>query len=131
MEHPGLSDLRALLINVGGIELVPAPGGVDNGISLLVAEGEVMSGPVTLDEMAPSHCHANIARQWLARRAGLTGICLGYALGDDGFWRQHWWGELAGGGILETTMARAIYFGVVLQDPQGVSEEILREFGPK
>lgn len=129
MNEQELIDLRTRLLAIGGMELVPPPGGEDNGISALLAGGEVMLGPVTFEEMEPSHCHANVARQWMARRAGLTGICYGYALGHDEKWRQHWWGELRDGGILETTVPRVIYFGMPLQDPDGVAREAVRNFG--
>ena len=45
---------------------------------------------------------------------GMVGIGTGYALSGDGLWRQHSWG-LRREGILETTVERAKYFGVLPQ----------------
>ena len=44
----------------------------------------------------------------------MVAIATGYALSDDGLWRQHTWGILRDG-ILETTEARIEYFGLLLQ----------------
>jgi hypothetical protein len=62
MKQQELIDLQARLLEIGGAELVPPPGGEDQGISALLEGGEVMLGPVTFEEMQQSHCHANVAR---------------------------------------------------------------------
>lgn len=103
--------------------LVPAPGDVDNAISTLLAEGVVMSGPIVLQEMKPSHCHENVGRAWQQRFKGLISLCTGYALSTDGLWRQHWWG-LLDGGVLETTVPRETYFGIAFPS------EMLDELAP-
>ncbi len=59
-------------------------------------------------------CHRNVARVWVSRQPGIVGIGTGYALSEDGLWRQHSWGVLKNG-ILETTVARTKYFGVMLK----------------
>jgi hypothetical protein len=60
-------------------------------------------------------CHQNVAAAWRNRRTGIIAIATGYALSDDGLWRQHSWGILRNG-ILETTEVRIRYFGILLQD---------------
>jgi len=64
--------------------------------------------------MKSSSCHQNVAFLWTKRKFGIVGIATGYALTDDGLWRQHSWGILRDG-VLETTEARLKYFGIVLQ----------------
>jgi hypothetical protein len=92
--------------------LVIAPD-ADEAIPVLLQEGRVMAGSVILHQMEASRCHDNVARLWLEGFEGLNGVCIGYALSDDGLWRQHCWG-LVRGGILETTVLRDVYFGIAL-----------------
>lgn len=73
-----------------------------------------MSGTAKLKRGKSSMCHQNIASSWKARRFGIIGIATGYALSEDGLWRQHSWGLLRDG-ILETTELRVKYFGILLQ----------------
>jgi len=112
-QQPDLEALRLLLLGIGGIHLV-APPSPESELPLLIYAGFVMAGPVTLSTMRKSGCHRNVAEFWTEKRDELVGIGTGYALSDDGLWRQHSWG-LRREGILETTIVRAKYFGVLLQ----------------
>jgi hypothetical protein len=76
--------------------------------------GFLIDGPITTYKMAPSSCHRNVATLWKQRQQGIVAIASGYALSDDGLWRQHSWGILRDG-VLETTEQRSKYFGIVLQ----------------
>jgi hypothetical protein len=51
---------------------------------------------------------------WTSQASGFVVIATGYALSDDGLWRQHSWDVLRDG-ILETTKARQKYFGILRQ----------------
>jgi len=64
--------------------------------------------------MKKSECHKNVAEIWAEKQDELVGIGTGYSLSDDGLWREHSWG-VRREGILETTVSRAKYFGVLLQ----------------
>lgn len=47
----------------------------------------------------------------------ITRICTGYALSEDGMWRQHsWiiWHKARSNQIIETTVPRILYFGFVM-----------------
>ena len=112
-QQPDLKILRTLLLRIGGTELV-APIRFDPDVQLLMDSGFDMSGPVKCRIMRRSACHENIARLWKAKHRGLVGVGTGYALSDDGLWRQHSWG-IRRDGILETTLTRARYFGIRLQ----------------
>jgi hypothetical protein len=64
----------------------------------------------------PCDCHGNASRLW-DERDGLS-IATGYALSDDGLWRQHSW-CVGGDGIpVETTEKRVLYFGYVLTEDE-------------
>ncbi len=111
--QPDLKILKGLLLGLGGMHLV-APPSPDAGLPLLIDAGFVMAGPVVRRSMKRSECHRNVAEIWAEKRHELVGIGTGYSLSDDGLWRQHSWG-LRREGILETTVMRVKYFGVLLQ----------------
>jgi hypothetical protein len=51
------------------------------------------------------------------RSRGAVRIASGYALTGDGLWRQHSWGvDAADGRVIETTVRRVRYYGVILGD---------------
>src|ERR1700680_479941 len=112
-QHPHLEVLRRLLLGLGGIHLV-APPSPDAALPLLIDAGFVMAGPVVRRTMKRSECHRNVAEVWAEKQHELVGIGTGYSLSDDGLWREHSWG-LRREGILETTVSRVKYFGILLQ----------------
>jgi hypothetical protein len=110
--QPELRRLKRLLLKIGGEDLVVASG-PDQDVPRLIDFGFVMSGPVTLKEMKPNQCHRNVSKLWKAKRRNIVGIGTGYALTeDDGLWRQHSW-AIQREGILETTVLREKYFGIL------------------
>ncbi len=111
--QPDLKRLKTLLLRLGGDYLV-APSKFDPDVPVLLEAGFVMSGPITLKILESSMCHKNVAIAWKERRFGIVAIATGYALSEDGLWRQHSWGILRNG-VLETTEARLKYFGIPLQ----------------
>jgi hypothetical protein len=113
-EQPNLRHLKGMLLRLGGDFLV-APPAVDSDVSALLEEGFVMGGPVTLKRMKSSMCHQNVAAIWKGHKFGVIGVASGYALSDDGLWRQHSWALLRNG-VLETTEERLKYFGILLQN---------------
>jgi hypothetical protein len=112
-QQPDLKVLRGLLLGLGGIDLV-APPGPDADVPVLIDVGFIMAGPVMRRTMQKSESHRNVAEVWAEKQHELVGIGTGYSLSDDGLWRQHSWG-LRREGILETTVSRLKYFGVLLQ----------------
>jgi hypothetical protein len=73
-----------------------------------------MDGDTQFEEMAKNSCHWNVAHLWKSENRQISGIGTGYALSEDGLWRQHSW-CLTSTGILETTELRHTYFGVRLE----------------
>ncbi len=59
-------------------------------------------------------CHQNVSTVWQSKVPKLIAVGTGYALSEDGLWRQHSWGVLRDG-LLETTVVRVKYFGLLLQ----------------
>ncbi len=62
-----------------------------------------------------SNVHENIAR--LSIGGLVDSVCTGYALSQDGVWRQHSWG-LKDGVIVETVEPKVAYFGFTLTDEE-------------
>jgi hypothetical protein len=114
-----LKRLKLFLLRLGG-EFLVAPPSRDPDLSNLLEAGFLMGGPVTLKAMNASMCHQNVAAVWKSRRFGIVGVGTGYALSDDGLWRQHSWGILRTG-VLETTVVRVKYFGILLQNDRADS----------
>jgi len=112
-KQPDLKRLKAMLLRFGGEYLV-APPKPDQDLPMLLEQGFLIAGPTKLKMMKSSSCHQNVACVWTKRRFGIVGIATGYALSEDGLWRQHSWGILRDG-VLETTEVRLKYFGIVLQ----------------
>jgi hypothetical protein len=110
---PRLGVLRDLLLNHGGHEVVffwPEP-----HVTELHERGREFPGPGSLHVvMAMNNCHANAALLWMGS-GGAVEIVSGYALSEDGLWRQHSWG-LDRGRVVETTAPRNRYFGFVLTE---------------
>ena|SRR5215831_6025784 len=112
-KQPELEDLSALLLGMGGDFLV-APRKPDPDVPALLERGFLTFGPVRMHLMNPSSCHQNIAALWRKREHGIVAIGTGYALSEDGLWRQHSWGILRDA-LLETTEERSKYFAIILQ----------------
>ena len=112
-QQPEILSLNKILLGIGGLRLV-APPQKDSVIKFLIIGGFVMGGSVLFRKMEEGACHANLAQLWNEPRNGLVGIGTGCALSEDGLWRQHSWG-LRREGILETTLERTKYFGILLQ----------------
>jgi hypothetical protein len=113
IDQPELKHLKSLLLSFGGDFLV-APPRHDPDVPTLLKSGFLMSGPISTKPMKSSMCHQNIAAVWKMHRKGVVGVATGYALSDDGLWRQHSWAVLRDG-LLETTEDRRKYFGILLQ----------------
>lgn len=110
--QPGLADLEAKLLKIGGQFLCPT---LEEDLDALLNRGEHIRGRVKMMKSLPSQCHSNAARLWDLNRDKICWITTGYGLSDDGLWRQHTWvtQQLPSGRfrIVETTIKRLAYFG--------------------
>jgi hypothetical protein len=118
-EQPKILVLRDKLLEVGGTHLV-APAEPDPDLEELLLRGFATEGEVNFEEMAENSCHWNVAALWLQKKHELAAIATGYALSDDGLWRQHSWG-IQQDAILETTEPRRRYFGVRMEGTEASS----------
>jgi hypothetical protein len=112
--------LNEKLVAIGGDLLVLLPAGwgpppefQQPWIRWQSDSGQLIDVPITIKRKTKSGCHQNVATIWRRKQYGIAAIGSSYALSDDGLWRDHTWGILHDGGILETTMPRKRYFGLI------------------
>lgn len=110
--------LRDVLLSMGGCEAcLPV---TDEDLVNIIAHGQLWDNITTrMMRGLPSQCHSNSAELWYNNRHSYKNghaviICTGYALSDDGIWRQHSWlvhAKPRANVIIETTEPRVAYFG--------------------
>lgn len=102
-----LERLKRKLFNYGGYAVVLAH--PEPHFDELMTRSTITSGAnLIMEQGEPSSCHANVYSLWL-NDADLI-MCTGWALSDDGCWRQHSWAK-RGNQLVETTEPRVAYFG--------------------
>lgn len=112
---PGLKSVKELhdrLTTLGGWavcvrDVAVAPVLLAEGSDVPGADAEMLIG-------RPNDCHENCRE--LVRRDPSLVWHYGYALSDDGMWREHSWCVRPDGGIIETTVERVAYFGAPERD---------------
>lgn len=121
--------LRTKLLSFGGEEVcLPY---IEDDLDLIIKDSQFWYGQnVIFKKGMPSRCHQNIACYFLDNPEKIK-ICTGYALSEDGMWRQHTWGlrtyKTKEDVIIESTVPRVAYYGTVLStdDAHQFSREVL------
>lgn len=107
--------LENFLLQLGGDDVV-VPVVIDDWFVDWMDEDRTVSiganCPMALMEGDTNQCHRNTAQLLLDGIADT--IYTGYALSEDGLWRQHSWAENRQGILLETTTERRCYVGARL-----------------
>lgn len=113
--NPRYYELRDRLLSFGGESVCFSFGEPD--LAPILQYGQFWHGYKAKRKRGkPRRCHENALA--LHRSLGY-GLCTGYALSDDGMWRQHSWcieRRPRTTNIIETTEPRVMYFGFVLDD---------------
>lgn len=101
-------------------------------IKQILTRGEVFEGEAKRRVGGrSSDCHANCCK-FFTKNIQNT-IVTGYALSDDGIWRQHSWLINPSGQLIETTLPRLLYFGYKMTPEEAVffaSSNLREEFLP-
>lgn len=107
--------LRDGLVAMGGEEVCLPPNEPD--LEKILARGQLWGrSDVVARGGRASQCHSNSAFLWESAQDRMV-VASGFALSDDGVWRQHSWClEVAQNTArtVETTRGRELYFGYVL-----------------
>ena len=111
-KYPELRQLRRKLLSIGGEEIVPRE---ELDLSKIIKRGKLFKNKAILTKLRAISCHTNAAELYAAKNYK---IATGWALSDDGLWRQHSWCIDGKENIVETTKRRRKYFGVVLMQKE-------------
>ena len=112
--------LRDRLLSFAGNEAVIPK--IEEDINDILEFGQLWNGwsNVLLKKGKPCRCHQNSADLYLANQdMENLAVATGYALSQDGLWRQHSWLLLRkprSVRVIETTTKRLLYFGVALAE---------------
>jgi hypothetical protein len=113
---PNFFNLRNLLLSFGGQEAC-MPTGVDEDLPKMLERGQLWYGDrIDMLKGTPSRCHENSSLCWYANIDRVV-LCTGYALSEDGMWREHSWCvdiRPRKNRIIETTVPRIAYFGFAM-----------------
>jgi hypothetical protein len=114
-----LVPLEQKLLALGGTRMIYR---YEPDLALLLRRGELFDEPTEVVPGDPGQCHLNVARLWHEQRETLA-IVTGYALSANGIWRQHSWLRRKNPAseetrLIETTMKRVKYFGVLLTEAE-------------
>lgn len=116
---PLVLKLRDRLLQFGGEQAcMPC---FEPDIRELLTRGQIWYGDImTMRKGRPCKCHANSAVLW-NKNPDTMKLVTGYALSDNGMWRQHTWCVKVGirkNRVVETTTPRIAYFGYVLTEEE-------------
>lgn len=115
--HDKTSALASALLPFGGLGVVRPrrwDGADDPDIPNILSRGQLWPGKESrLAYGRVSNCHGNASFYWAAFQDEVA-LATGYALSDDGLWRQHSWCVAEGGKIVETTETRLLYVGFAM-----------------
>lgn len=120
-EYDELIPLRKKLLSVGGREVVPSK---EPDLNKMINRGhKIEPHNIIYIEGRPSQCHENSALLYRDNK-DITEIGTGWALSNDGLWRQHSW-AMRGSELVETTTERDIYYGIFLENKE--AEEFIKK----
>ncbi len=109
-DHPDYAKLEERLLSMGGEMVVPRR---EPDQEKILSRGRQWIGHnIKIIRGTPSNCHGNVAKRW-RRSPRRYRIATGWALSEDGLWRQHSW-IIEGRTLIETTTPREKYFGFEL-----------------
>jgi len=101
------------LLSYGGREMVYMPSS-PLMLTVLLERGQTFDTQgLQRKRGEPSHCHDNAA-SLAEKHKGKYQMVHGYGLSPDGLWRQHSWLIDKHNTIIETTVPRIQYYGIVL-----------------
>lgn len=110
-DDPRWTVLSERLLAIGGVGIAA---GRESDMDYLLADTARMwdGADALFVQGAPSACHSNATSYYRQQRHP---IATGWALSDDGCWRQHSWNiHRTAGSVIESTSLRVAYYGFLL-----------------
>jgi hypothetical protein len=113
-EYNELIPLRKKLLSISGREMVPSK---EPDLDRIISKGdEINPHNIIFTKGRSNECHENSALLY-KNGESITEIGTGWALSDDGLWRQHSW-AMRGSELVETTVERSVYYGILLKNDE-------------
>lgn len=103
------------LLKFGGQHTLVPP--LEEDMKKLLHRGQLWGPTNKIMKGRQSQCHENSCLCWEANQDKSIFLATGYALSDDGLWRQHSWcvnPRARSIHVIETTEKRELYFGYVM-----------------
>lgn len=120
-EYNELIPLRKKLLSISGDEMVPSK---EQDLDKIISRGDkIDTHNIIFVEGRTNECHENSALLY-KNNDSVTEIGTGWALSDDGLWRQHSW-AMRGSELIETTVERSVYYGILLKNNE--AQEFVNE----
>jgi hypothetical protein len=108
--------LRRILLRIGGIDV----DFIEDPYLQVIADAGApfVDTTIRITRGRPNECHRNAAIFWLKGKC--AAIAVGYYLRPDDVWRQHSWGVIGDGTILDTHSAGRQYFGARVESVEAM-----------
>lgn len=124
LEYKQFLLLHNILLSIGGCETCFPP--LEEDMGAILERGRYYRGTSKMMRGTPNACHRNVCRLWEANHPNYdVRISTGYALSNDGIWRQHSWlvhryrtAMQHRTQIVETTEKRAAYYGFEMTEAE-------------
>ena len=114
--HESVKELCSHLIKLGGNMVVVEFHESPVFCKALVKFGEIIaSAKLEISNGEERECHTNSAMLWSQNRED-SFLVTGFALSEDGVWRRHSWVKTNDDTLIETTIKREKYFGMILEE---------------
>lgn len=106
---PGVNQLEKKLLSIGGQRIAMGSPTLFGNVEEVLAKGKLIeSTDIQFKTMRRSQCHEN--SEELCNMDPNLKLLTGWALSEDGCWRQHSW-AMNNDIVIETTEPRIKYFG--------------------
>jgi hypothetical protein len=113
---PEVRKLCTHLLHIGGERVVLPFNEPTMFFETLINVGQVTSyKKLSIKNGEERECHRNSAQLWVNNKRKYN-IVTGFGLSDDNIWRRHSWLVAMNGDLIETTIAREMYFGILLNN---------------
>jgi hypothetical protein len=124
--HKSIKNLCSHLLEIGGESVAVQFNEPPEICEAILKLGEIIpSNNIKVIKGDERECHTNSAVLWSKNRKKYF-IVTGFALSNDGTWRRHSWIKTIDSKVIETTIKREKYFGIILTD-EG-AEAFLEDF---
>jgi len=112
---PKYMSLRDKLLSIGGEEVCLC---YESDLDEIFERGQFFKGKSKMIKGRPCRCHTNVGYLF-DEHPNVFRVATGWALSEDGVWRQHSWAiNITNNTLIETTVKRKAYYGFILNEKE-------------